>query len=106
MRLTRESNADTMSAPTNSQWRHSMNKTVAALIVAAGLGAVAVGHTTAATVKVTICHIPPGNPANRHTIEVGQPAVNAHLAHGDYIGACGAGGGGGIGPSLPPAGQS
>jgi hypothetical protein len=38
--------------------------------------------------KVVICHIPPGNPANRHTIEVGEPAVSAHLAHGDTLGTC------------------
>lgn len=38
--------------------------------------------------KVYICHIPPGNPANAHTIHVGAPAVPAHLAHGDYIGKC------------------
>ncbi len=38
--------------------------------------------------KVVICHIPPGNPGNRHTIEVGQPAVPAHMAHGDTMGAC------------------
>lgn len=86
-----------------------MNRALAAVFVAAGLGAVAVGHTTAAMVKVTICHIPPGNPANRHTIEVGQAAVNAHLAHGDHIGACGSGGGGGVGGGgiiLPPSGPS
>ena len=79
-----------------------MSKVAAAVFVAASLSAVAVGQTTAANVKVAICHIPPGNPANRHTIEVGQAAVNAHLAHGDHIGACG--GGGGI--ILPPSGQS
>ena len=38
--------------------------------------------------KVAVCHIPPGNPANAHTIVVGAPAVPAHLAHGDYLGAC------------------
>jgi len=38
--------------------------------------------------KVTICHVPPGNPDNRHTITVGAPAVPAHLAHGDTIGPC------------------
>ena len=37
---------------------------------------------------VTICHIPPGNPANAHTITVGEPAVKAHLRHGDTLGAC------------------
>lgn len=38
--------------------------------------------------KVTICHIPPGNPDNAHEITVGEPAVPAHLAHGDTMGAC------------------
>ena len=39
--------------------------------------------------KTTICHIPPGNPANAHTICVGNAAVPAHLRnHGDSIGPC------------------
>jgi hypothetical protein len=39
--------------------------------------------------KVTICHIPPGNPENRHTITIGASAVAAHVAeHGDEIGPC------------------
>ncbi|MFP2912786.1 hypothetical protein ACLESD_48825, partial [Pyxidicoccus sp. 3LFB2] len=42
--------------------------------------------------KVTICHIPPGNPANAHTITVGLPALKAHTKHGDTLGACGSGG--------------
>jgi hypothetical protein len=37
---------------------------------------------------VTLCHIPPGNPDNENTITVGADAVDAHLAHGDYLGAC------------------
>ena len=40
------------------------------------------------TMKTTVCHIPPGNPANAHTICVGNPAVPAHLAHGDFVGTC------------------
>ena len=43
--------------------------------------------------KVTVCHIPPGNPENAHTIVVGPTAVPAHLAHGDTLGECGSGGG-------------
>ena len=39
--------------------------------------------------KVTICHIPPGNPSNAQTITVGSAAVNAHLNHGDTLGECG-----------------
>jgi hypothetical protein len=42
----------------------------------------------AGVTKVDVCHIPPGNPENAHTITVGSPAVAAHLAHGDAIGAC------------------
>jgi hypothetical protein len=41
------------------------------------------------TKKTTICHIPPGNPANAHTLCIGNAAVPAHLAnHGDHLGAC------------------
>jgi hypothetical protein len=60
------------------------------------------------TKKTTICHIPPGNPANAHTICVGNAAVPAHIQnHGDSVGMCvnetpctgsgGAGGGAGAG---------
>ena len=38
--------------------------------------------------KVTLCHRPPGNPANAHTISVGEPATAAHLRHGDQLGPC------------------
>ncbi|WP_147446479.1 hypothetical protein [Corallococcus sp. CA047B] len=45
------------------------------------------------TGKITLCHIPPGNPANAHTVTVGLPAMSAHLRHGDTLGACGNDGG-------------
>ena len=38
--------------------------------------------------KVTVCHVPHGNPSNSQTISVGEAAVSAHLGHGDQIGAC------------------
>jgi len=38
--------------------------------------------------KVCICHRPPGNPDNAHTICIGAPAVRAHLRHGDTVGEC------------------
>ncbi len=38
--------------------------------------------------KVTICHIPPGNPSKKKTLSVGTSAVPAHLAHGDMMGPC------------------
>lgn len=37
---------------------------------------------------MTICHVPPGNPDARHTIEIGEPAWQAHESHGDHEGAC------------------
>jgi hypothetical protein len=46
------------------------------------------GVNTDASIKVTLCHIPPGNPADAQTITVGHAAVPAHLAHGDYLGEC------------------
>lgn len=38
--------------------------------------------------KVTICHLPPGNPGNSQTLSVAPSAIKAHLAHGDWIGSC------------------
>jgi hypothetical protein len=38
--------------------------------------------------KVTICHFPPGNPANYQTITISAAALQAHLAHGDFPGPC------------------
>lgn len=39
--------------------------------------------------KVDVCHIPPGNPENAHTITISENALAAHLEHGDNIGPCG-----------------
>lgn len=40
--------------------------------------------------KVEVCHIPPGNPGNLHTITISETALQAHLAHGDFLGDCSA----------------
>jgi len=43
--------------------------------------------------KVTICHIPPGNPDNAHSITISVSALQTHLdQHGDSIGECDGGG--------------
>jgi hypothetical protein len=42
--------------------------------------------------QVCICHFPPGNPENAHTICIGEPAVDTHLGHGDTLGGCDADG--------------
>ncbi|MCH8851070.1 MAG: hypothetical protein IID41_00295 [Planctomycetes bacterium] len=40
--------------------------------------------------KVLLCHVPPGNPGNEHTICIRPNAVDAHLAQhpGDHCGPC------------------
>lgn len=38
--------------------------------------------------KVEICHIPPGNSGNAHTICISEDAVADHLAHGCQLGSC------------------
>ena len=48
----------------------------------------AAGLTKVVITTVTLCHLPPENPSNAQTIVVGQAAVAAHLAHGDYLGEC------------------
>jgi hypothetical protein len=49
--------------------------------------------------KVTICHIPPGNPANAHSITISVSALQTHIdQHGDSIGECGGGDGDCDGP--------
>lgn len=46
--------------------------------------------------KITICHVPPGNPENKHTLHIAFSAWKAHQAHTnnkgpdyvDYLGSC------------------
>jgi hypothetical protein len=44
--------------------------------------------TPVAEEKVTICHIPPGNPSKKQTLSIGASAWPAHQAHGDTQGPC------------------
>jgi hypothetical protein len=61
------------------------------VIVLATLGLGAAVSLADSQGKVDICHIPPGNPANAHVINVSVNAIPAHLAHGDNLGNCGGG---------------
>eukprot|EP00928_Gymnodinium_smaydae_P072470 TRINITY_DN5581_c0_g1_i2.p1 TRINITY_DN5581_c0_g1~~TRINITY_DN5581_c0_g1_i2.p1 ORF type:complete len:427 (-),score=70.22 TRINITY_DN5581_c0_g1_i2:284-1564(-) len=47
-----------------------------------------INFSTEKAQKVVMCHFPPGNPDNFHTISVNENAVRAHLAHGDILGPC------------------
>ena len=44
--------------------------------------------TPVAEEKVTICHIPPGNPSKKQTLSIGASAWPAHQGHGDTQGPC------------------
>ncbi|MGZ5051537.1 MAG: hypothetical protein ACXWF8_02270 [Methylobacter sp.] len=54
------------------------------------------GSSSKSDQKITICHVPPGNPANKHTIHIAYSAWAAHKAHtnlkgpdyADYLGSC------------------
>ena len=48
------------------------------------------GAAVGAGVKVAVCHIPPDDPGNFHTIQVSEEALPAHTAHGDLLGTCAA----------------
>ncbi|HEU5183432.1 MAG TPA: hypothetical protein VFU01_02615 [Gemmatimonadaceae bacterium] len=37
---------------------------------------------------ITMCHRPPGNPANQQTISTGYLTADSHVQHGDAVGAC------------------
>lgn len=60
---------------------------LSALIVAA-LMVPALAAAAGPKEKTELCHVPPGNPGNAHTITVGGNAANAHLGHGDTLGPC------------------
>jgi hypothetical protein len=69
--------------------RNNASKSIVVLGTLALANAVSLDTSVAhAGKKVTICHIPPGNEANLHTISVGEASVGDHLAHGDQLGAC------------------
>jgi hypothetical protein len=67
-----------------------MSNSNARLLVPFGFSFLALLTSTAfaQNVKVDVCHIPPGNPDNAHTITISERAVEVHLDHGDHVGEC------------------
>lgn len=70
--------------------RLELPATLAAFALLAATTLFATQAKAAPAPKVEICHIPPGNPANFHTIKVSEKALAAHFDHGDIAGACNA----------------
>ena len=63
---------------------------IAALTPALLLLGMASFASAAPAAKIEVCHFPPGNPDNFHTITISEKAFSAHLAHGDLGEACNA----------------
>lgn len=80
------------------------------LIAAAVVSALAMAAVPSeAGKKIDVCHVPPGNPGNAHTISVNVHAWPAHESHGDTMGQCpdtDTGDGGAPGAGNPSAGTA
>ena len=63
-----------------------MKRTRTSLVLLIALFALTASVAWAGDAKVQVCHVPPGNPANFHTITISENALQAHLAHGDLAG--------------------
>ena len=74
-----------------SAWTAAVAMAVTVWAVSSQLMPGTVGAAPAADRKITICHVPPGNPENARSIEVDANGWNGHDNHeGDYEGACAA----------------
>ena len=65
-----------------------MNKRFGSIALLLMAGFVVTAAMAGPAPQVQICHMPPGNPDDFHTITVSENALAAHLAHGDIGGAC------------------
>jgi len=76
----------------NPRFAAAIAVTAALLVPLAVFGGPALAGSSSASAeyqyKVTICHITGSKKHSAHTISVASSAVNAHLAHGDHLGAC------------------
>jgi len=76
---------------TTTAFRH-FRRVASAVLAPTAMAALIVLAPTASAKgdKVTICHIPPGNPENAHTITISVNALETHIEqHGDTLGECG-----------------
>ena len=68
-----------------ASWATVIGVLVLSITLLTGIAAASVGEDH----KVTICHVPPGNPDNAQTIEVDEASGSGHRNHpGDYEGPC------------------
>jgi hypothetical protein len=65
-----------------------MKRSFPSLTILIALFALTASAAWAGNNKVQVCHVPPGNPGNFHTLTISENALSAHLGHGDLAGAC------------------
>lgn len=76
-------------------FKHALYTMFGIAVLAAGLWSAVALAGDHPDHKTTICHVPPGNPENAHTITIDDNALQAHLGDnnqglhgGDYYGEC------------------
>lgn len=74
---------------------------LATLVAATGLAGAALADGGSGGDRMTICHVPPGNPSQAQTKEIPRSAWDGHRGHGDHEGAC-TGREGSARPAPPP----
>lgn len=63
--------------------------TLAAAALALSLiPSVGISQGNSGKTRLTICHVPPGNPDAQRTMAIPEPAWGAHESHGDILGPC------------------
>lgn len=62
--------------------------TVGFLVATVAAAGVVTGDLASGGDKMTICHVPPGNPGAARTMEVSHQSWPSHEGHGDHEGAC------------------
>ncbi len=66
----------------------SRGKALVFMICCVGIPGLHPSGALAEEAKVVVCHVPPGNPDNAHTLTISENALSAHLDHGDHVGEC------------------
>jgi hypothetical protein len=67
---------------------HYLTTLLTPVVLLLGLAWLATPAFAAPPARVQICHIPPDDPDNFHTITVIENSLSGHLGHGDLGGAC------------------
>lgn len=73
-----------------ARWTRRVAVGLPAGVLGFGIAALALSASAAAQPRprVTVCHVPPGNPSAAVTLVINASALDTHLRHGDTAGPC------------------